>query len=303
MQPRTRLSLRQLHKFRPIALSGSTTAAALSVPLSQSAASAALKELERVLDAPLFDRVGKRLLLNDNGRAWLPMALAVLDGAQSLESAFTSNNQALPMELHIFASTTIGNYILPSLLARFKERAPTARLELQIGNTLDVVTAVRDFDTDIGFIEGPCHAKDINVVPWLEDELVIVASPSHPLARAAKSRKLKVKELAAAEWLLREVGSGTRETVEQALLPHLLNMPASMTLGSSEAIKNSVAEGLGISCLSRSVVRDLVAVKRLSVLATALPRLLRSFLMIRHERKVLSGPLRQFVAHCQIGRA
>ena len=298
-----RLTLRQLQIFRAIALSGSTTAAALSVPLSQSAASAALKELERVLDAPLFDRVGKRLLLNDNGRGLLPMALAVLDGAQSLESAFTSNAQALPVELHIFASTTIGNYILPSLLARFKERVPSARLELQIGNTLDVVTAVRDFATDIGFIEGPCHAKDISVVPWLEDEMVIVASPDHPLAKAAKRRKLTLKELAEAEWLLREVGSGTRETVEQALLPHLLNIPASMTLGSSEAIKNSVAEGLGISCLSRSVVRNLLAAKRLSVLATALPRLTRSFLMIRHERKVLSGPLRQFVAHCQVGGA
>jgi DNA-binding transcriptional LysR family regulator len=72
-----------------------------------------------------------------------------------------------------------------------------------------------------------------------------------------------------------------------------------MTLGSSEAIKNAVAEGLGVSCLSRSVVRNLLAVKRLSVLATALPRLTRTFLMIHHERKVLSGPLRKFVAYCQ----
>jgi DNA-binding transcriptional LysR family regulator len=296
-----RLSLRQLQIFRAIALNGSTTAAASSIPLSQSAASAALKELERVLGASLFDRVGKRLLLNDNGQALLPMALAVLDGARSLESAFLSNSQALPGELQIFASTTIGNYILPPLLARFKERAPTARLELKIGNTFDAVTAVRDFETDIGFIEGPAHAKDIIVVPWMEDELVIVAAPAHPLAKAAKRRRLQVKELAAAEWLLREAGSGTRETVEQALLPHLVNIPVSMTLGSSEAIKNSVAEGLGISCLSRSVVCNLVAAKRLSVLATALPRLTRSFLMIRHERKVLSDRLRQFVAHCQVG--
>src|SRR6202046_3672749 len=208
-----RLSLRQLQIFRAIPLSGSTTAAALSVPLSQSAASAALKELERVLGARFFDRVGKRLLLNDNGRTLLPMALAVLDGAQSLETAFLSNARALPVELHIFASTTIGNYILPALLARFKEVVPAARLELQIGNTLDVVTAVSDFETDVGFIEGPCHAKDIIVVPWLEAELVIAVSPAHPLAKAAKRRKLRVAELAAAEWLLREVGSGTRETV------------------------------------------------------------------------------------------
>jgi len=255
--------------------------------------------LERGLGARFFDRVGKRLLLNDNGRALLPMALAVLDGAQNLEAAFLSNTQARAVELHLFASTTIGNYILPALLARFRERVPAARLELQIGNTLDVVNAVRDFETDLGFIEGPSHAKDVIVVPWLEDELLIVASPSHPLAKAAKQRKLKVKQLAAAQWLLREVGSGTRETVDQALLPHLLNIPASMTLGSSEAIKNSVAEGLGISCLSRSVVRDLVAANRLSVLATALPRLTRRFLMIHHERKVLSDPLRKFMAHCR----
>ena len=294
------LSLRQLQIFRAIALTGSTTAAALAVPLSQSAASAALKELERALGARFFDRVGKRLVLNDNGRALLPMALAVLDGAQNLEAAFLSNTQALAVELRLFSSTTIGNYVLPALLARFREKVPAARLELQIGNTLDVVNAVRDFETDLGFIEGPSHAKDIIVMPWLEDELVIVASPSHPLAKAAKQRKLKVRQLAAAQWLLREVGSGTRETVEQALLPHLLNIPASMTLGSSEAIKNAVAEGLGVSCLSRSVVRDLVAANRLNVLATALPRLTRRFLMIHHERKVLSDPLRKFIAHCRV---
>src|ERR1700761_4183044 len=95
------------------------------------------------------------------------------------------------------------NYILPSLLAQFNETAPNTRLQLQIGNTQDVVTAVRDFATDLGFIEGPCHAEDIIVSPWLEDELVIVAAPSHPLARAAKQRKLSVKQLARAQWLLR----------------------------------------------------------------------------------------------------
>ena len=168
------LSLRQLQIFRAIALTGSTTAAALAVPLSQSAASAALKELERALGARFFDRVGKRLLLNDNGRALLPMALAVLDGAQNLEAAFRSNTQALAIELHLFASTTIGNYILPALLARFREQVPAARLELQIGNTLDVANAVRDFETDLGFIEGPCHAKDIVVVPWLFTQPTVI---------------------------------------------------------------------------------------------------------------------------------
>jgi DNA-binding transcriptional LysR family regulator len=292
------VTLRQLQIFRAIALSGSTTAAAQSVPLSQSAASAALNELERLLNARLFDRVGKRLLLNDRGRALLPTALAVLDGARNLEAAFNADHDSVT-DLHLFASTTVGNYILPRLLARFRERVPAAQLQLQIGNTRDVVTAVRDFDADLGLIEGPCHASDIVVLPWLEDELVIVASPTHPLAKAAKRGKLTAKQLSRSCWLLREPGSGTREAVEQALLPHLVDLQSTMTLGSSESIKNAVAEGLGVSCLSRYVVQDLAAADRLSVLATRLPRLTRQLTMVHHRRKLLSESLRGFIAHCR----
>jgi DNA-binding transcriptional LysR family regulator len=292
------ITLRQLQIFRAIALSGSTTAAAQSVPLSQSAASAALNELERILNARLFDRVGKRLLLNDRGRALLPTALAVLDGARNLEAAFNADHDSI-IDLHLFASTTVGNYILPRLLARFRERVPAAQLQLQIGNTRDVVTAVRDFDADLGLIEGPCHASDIVVLPWLEDELVIVASPTHPLAKAAKRGTLTPKQLSQSCWLLREPGSGTREAVEQALLPHLVGLQSTMTLGSSESIKNAVAEGLGVSCLSRYVVQDLAAADRLRVLATRLPRLTRQLTIVHHRRKLLSESLRGFIAHCR----
>ena len=295
-----RLTLRQLQIFRAVALSGSTTSAAQSVPLSQSATSAALNELEHILGARLFDRVGKRLLLNDNGRALLPTALALLDGARNVETAFLSTEQPLMVDLRLFASTTIGNYILPPLLGRFLEMVPTARLDLRIGNTLEVITAVRDFATDLGLIEGPCHEADVVVVPWLEDELVIVAAPNDPLAKAAKRNKLTAKQLSEAKWLLREPGSGTREAVEHALLPHFVNIHAAMTLGSSEAIKNSVAEGLGLSCLSRWVVQDLVSANRLTILSTRLPRLQRHFMLIHHRRKLLSESLRKFISHCEI---
>jgi len=291
------VTLRQLEIFRAIALSGSTTAAAKSVPLSQSAASASLNELERALRAALFDRVGKRLLLNDNGRMLLPMALSVLDGARSLESAFA--DQSLSVDLQLFASTTIGNYVLPNLLTSFERLAPGSRINLRIGNTQEVVTAVQEFAVDLGLIEGPCHAPDVVVTPWLEDELVMVAAPSHPLAKAAKRSRLNIDQLAKARWLLREPGSGTRVAVEQALLNHLPELSSVMTLGSSEAIKNAAAAGLGLSCLSSSVVQDLVSAKRLCVLSTRLPRLMRRFALIHHRRKLLSDSLRKFVAHCE----
>jgi len=293
------LTLRQLQIFRAISIHGSTSAGAASLPLSQSAASAALNELERALGARLFDRVGKRLILNDNGRAVLPAALAVLDGAHGIEASFQSADRGLAIDLRVSASTTIGNYLLPALLARFRESHPRARVELQIGNTLNVVTAVRDFAADMGLIEGPCHESDVRVLPWLEDELVIVAAPAHSLAIAAKHRKLTANQLRGAHWLLREHGSGTREAVEAALLPHLRHIQSAMILGSSEAIKYSVAEGLGLSCLSRCVVQELVIGKRLAILSTQLPRLSRQFSLIHHRGKVLSKPLAAFTTHCQ----
>lgn len=290
-----RITLRQLDIFRAIALTGSTSAAAQSVPLSQSATSTALRELEHNLNALLFDRVGKRLLLNDNGRALLPMALAVLDGARNVEMAFASGDHGLTFNLRLFASTTLGNYILPKLLSQFRRLVPTAKLDVRIGNTLDVVTAVNEFSADLGFIEGPCHEPDISIIPWFKDELIIVAAPTHSLAKA----KLTIKQLREAPWLLREPGSGTREAVELALLPYLQNIQPAMTLGSSEAIKNLVAEGLGVSCLSRSVVHDLLSAGRLSVLNTALPRLLRRTSIIHHRSKLLSEPLQKFMRHCE----
>jgi DNA-binding transcriptional LysR family regulator len=293
-----RLTLRQLQIYRAVALSGGTTAAAESLALSQSATSAALNELEHTLETRLFDRVGKRLILNDTGRSLLPAALAVLDGAKSIEATRAFGSQALPMDLRLFASTTIGNYILPRMLARFAQLSPIARLQLSIGNTLDVIGAVQAFAADLGLIEGPCHASDMRVIDLWEDELVIVAAPEHPLAHAATRQRLTAEQLGDAQWLLREPGSGTREAVEHALLPHLRRIRSQMTLGSSEAIKYCAAAGLGLSCLSRHVVQDLVAAKRLTVLPTQLPRLTRRLALIYPETKVLSDALRRFVDYC-----
>ena len=297
--PRMQITLRQLQIFRAIALTGSTTAAALSVPLSQSATSTALTELERGVQARLFDRVGKRLLLNDSGRTLLPLVLGVLDGARNIESAFLSSNGGMGVDLCLFASTTIGNYVLPKLLPSFRALVPAARLDVRIGNTLEVVNAVCEFSADLGLIEGPCHAPDVIITPWFEDELVIVAAPTHTLAKAATGRKLTIAQMREAPWLLREPGSGTRAAVEVALLPHLLHIQPSMTLGSSESIKNTVAEGLGVSCLSRSVVQELVTAGRLTVLATRLPRLAREFALVHHRGKTLSAALLGFIQHCK----
>lgn len=294
-----RLTLRQLQLFIAVGQTGGTTAAAASVSLSQSAVSASLSELESLLGTQLFDRVGKRLVLNDNGRMLLPQARAVIDSAQNIESQFSALGTPSAFSLRVGASTTIGNYVMPALVARFCESAPAARIEVHIGNTSEVALEVANFMVDIGFIEGPCHEPELEVVPWLVDELVIVASRGHPLARQQAKRTITLKELRQARWLLRESGSGTREVVEQVLLPHLHHIEEGAVFGNAEAIKRAVAENLGITCLSRWVVADMLASGRLVILRTTLPRLARRFFLVSHRKKFLSSGLKSFIHHCR----
>jgi DNA-binding transcriptional LysR family regulator len=287
-----RITLRQLQIFRLVAESGTTASAANSLALSQSATSAAINEFERLLDLQVFDRVGKRLQLNDNGRALLPTALAVLEGTQSIER-WASDRESQVGTLRIGASTTIGNYLLPALLAGFQERfSSQARHGLQvtitIANTAAIVAHVAAFELDLGLIEGPCHDPNLTVRPWCEDELIIVAAPVDQIVPRSRRSKISLRSLREATWLLRETGSGTREIVDQLLIPHLHRLRSGMEFGTSEAIKRAAASGLGITCLSRCVVEDLLQVESLVAPATELPRLTRHFYMLTHERKRLA---------------
>ncbi|WP_447755356.1 LysR family transcriptional regulator [Pseudomonas nicosulfuronedens] len=288
------LSFRQLQIFCAVARTGSTTAAAESISLSQSATSAALNELEGQLSTRLFDRVGKRLQLSEVGRRFLPQALRLLDGVAQLEQQFmaTGSPQAC---LTVAASSTIGNYVLPRLLASFEVAQPGVRVNASIGNTGSAVADVVAFAADIGLIEGPCHEPGLLVEPWLEDSLIVVAAPSHPLASCPQ---VTCEALRRARWLLREPGSGTREQVSQALLGHLHYLEDSRDLGSSEAIKHSVAAGLGISCLSRWVVEEQLASGALVQLRSRVPPLRRRFYKVRQRDKFLSAGLESFWEHC-----
>ncbi len=299
-----RLTVRQLLIFTAVTDTGSTTAAGERVALSQSATSGALNELESLLGAQLFDRIGKRLLLNDNGRALLPQARSLLDGAQEIESQFGLGSTGaatapLVTRLRVGASTTIGNYVLPALIAGYSRTWPGAAVDVVIGNTRDIAAAVTRLEVDIGLIEGPCHEAELRVTPWLQDELVIVAAPTHALVQEGVQARVPLKALRQARWLLREPGSGTREAVEHVLLPHLHHLDGDMQPGSTEAIKQATAEGLGLACLSLCAVQDLVTLGRLVVLRTTLPRLTRRFYLVHHQKKRLSGNLQRLVAHCE----
>lgn len=292
------LTLRQLQIFVAIVEAGSTSAAADTLALSQSATSAALHELERALGTRVFQRRGKRLLLNEQGRQLLSQARVLLDHASEIDR-WAKYGIGRIGDLRIGASTTIGNYLLPQLLAGFKRQlAQEGQTEwsaqVSIANTRAIANQVANFELDLALVEGWCEQNELHVEPWLEDELLLVASPDDPEVQAA-SAQFSLDQLKAATWLLRESGSGTRETILHAISPWLHQVNVGIEFGDSEAIKRAVSEQLGISCLSPWVVEEMLSAGKLVQLRSPLPPIRRHFYLITHLEKHNTPSLQRMI--------
>ena len=286
-----RITFRQLELFVAIAKYSNLTQAADSLYISQSAASMALAQLERQLDRQLFERIGKKLLLNNHGKLLLPKAVEVLTRIGEIEQVTKQSATKLTGELKIGASTTIGNYVLPKAISNFIKKYDEVNLQLVVDNTQRIINEVLQFNIDVGFIEGYCHHPEIHVGKFMQDELVVIASPKHSLAG---KRQLAWSDLAQAEWILREKGSGTREVFEKAIYNKIDNIKMLAELGSSEAIKQVVADGLGISCLSKLSLTSELKLKKIVILPVNL-NIKRYFYCLLHHKKYQTPILQEFL--------
>lgn len=291
IEQRNRFTLAQLEVFTAIARGGAMRTAAGRLARSHSATSSALRELETALGVRLFDRVGRKLLLNENGRAFLPRAVGLVEQAHDAASLFGGTHHA---PLRIAASYTVGEYLLPDLIVQWKRLHPRALVRLDICNTLDVFEAVSSFAAEIGFIEGEHTHPDLVVRRWRSDQLAVFAAPSHPLAR----QRVTLPRLADAAWILREPGSGTRDTSDRWLIAHLPQVNLELELGSNEAVKRAVASGLGLGCLSRLAIEDAVASGWLVELKTPLPPMKRTLSAVLHKGRQPGAASRGFLEHC-----
>lgn len=246
------ITLRQLEIFEEVAATQHVNKASERLFITQPAVSMALAGLEKLTGGPLFERHGKRFLLNDRGRLLLPEAREVLGRVRTVERALNEAAKEPGGELRVGASTTIGNYALPGLLGEFARLYPKARTFLIVGNTQQIETAVDNGELDLGLVEGPFHLSSLQSVVWREDELVVIAGREHPWSR---DRVASLEMLANASWIMREKGSGTREVFEGAMAGQSIGITVSLEMGHTEAIKKAVEAGLGVSCLSRMAVQ------------------------------------------------
>lgn len=285
-----RITLRQLEIFAAIYQEQTVTQASRKIGLSQAATSQALALLENLLERRLFDRHGRRIVLNAAGRELLPQAIAVLDRVRDIETGTPKQ----PLQLRLYASLTAGNYMLPPLIARYVRRHPDARFGVALGNTERVVESLLQFDSDAGWIEGTAEHRDLLAIPWRDDELVIVARPDHPLA----GRRATAEQLAAAGWVLRERGSGTRAVFEQAIAGKFQVSQVVAEMGGVGAVKRAVLAGAGLGCLSRSAVGQELAGRQLRRVHAPGLDLRRQITILLHRQKYVDAGLRDFLAFC-----
>ena len=275
------ISPRQLQVFVQIALHGSVRAAAERLHLTQPAASMALAEMERQLDAPVFARERGRLRLNARGRELLPLAQELLERHAEFGRRGSEDGMALGGELRIGASNTVGNYRVGELLGAFVRAHPQVAIRLRVANTEAIAAGVLDHSLDIGCVEGPVTHPLLEVRPWRDDLLVVCAPPEHPLARR---RSLKPADFAGARWVLREPGSATR-AISERVLAQLPPGETVLELDQIEAIKQVVVAGLGIACLPAVAVVDALATGRLKALKTPFLDLRRKLSLLLHRQK------------------
>jgi len=197
--------------------------------------------------------------------------------------------------LKVGATLTIGNYLAVSTMAEMMLEQPDAEVSLSVANTSEIGQKVRNFEIDIGLIEGELQHQDLDVIPWRDDELVVFCSPEHPYA---DELQLSDRQLRDAEWILRESGSGTRQAFDRALHGVLSEINVKLELQHTEAIKRAVTANLGIGCLSRVALED--SFKRGSLVPLPVPHrdFSRKFYFVIHKQKYRSAGIERWMELC-----
>jgi DNA-binding transcriptional LysR family regulator len=280
------MTLDQLKVFVAVGERQHLTQAARDLNLAQSAASHAISALEEEFQVKLFDRVGRRIELTAAGRLLLDEARAILARTATAKLKMTELGDVQRGTLHVHASQTIASYWLPRHLMTYRRRYPLVEIHTAIGNTDDVVRALDDGSTELGFIEGTTDDPAIVLHQVARDQLVLVVSVDHPWA---KRRDIAAADFRDTEWVVREVGSGTRAQFEAALESsglHLGDLKVALELPSNEAVRAAVEAGPAATVISASVAAPSIEAGLLVRVPFALPE--RAFQAAQHKERSLS---------------
>jgi DNA-binding transcriptional LysR family regulator len=293
---------RRLQVFHTVARLLSFTKAAETLHMTQPAVTFQIRQLEEYFNTRLFDRTHNKISLTEAGQRVYEYTDKIISLYSEMENRVREMTGDVSGIVIIGASTTIAEYVLPSLLGEFKDKHPNINLRLKVSNSEGIVHMVEDNSVDVGIVESPISNKNLAVEVCWHDKLVFICLPNHPLA---KRSAIKVEDLANQPFVCREEGSGTREYIQEYLLkhnmaPHDLNF--SLEVGNPEAVKSAVEAGFGVSIVSQAtVVKEL---KLGTLVALPLdPPLERPFSIVYQRQKFRLRAMEEFMKfageHCE----
>ncbi|PAF33289.1 LysR family transcriptional regulator [Paenibacillus sp. 7516] len=246
--------------------------------LSQPGVSLHIRKLEKEFDVKLMHRSPKWVKLTEAGELLYVRAKEMVNLYESAKLDIARLHDHVSGSLQIGASFTIGEYVLPRLFSSFARQYPEVAMEVFIGNSAQVVEAIRDNHMDLGLIEEDIEAQDLTVTPFMKDELIIVAAEGYPLHTSVNA---DLEQLQDQVWILREMGSGTRSSSDRFLAQTGLRVNRSYVFNSSQGVKEAVFSGLGIAMLSRWVVKRELSAGMLKEITIPDIHIERNFSLVR----------------------
>ncbi|MEJ2630375.1 MAG: LysR substrate-binding domain-containing protein [Acidihalobacter sp.] len=275
---------RRLQVFYTVAKLLSFTKAADALHMTQPAVTFQIRQLEDHFNTRLFDRTHNRVSLTEAGQVAYQFSERIFELYAEMENAVKELTGDVSGALTVGASTTIAEYMLPSLLGTFKAKHPDVNLRLKVSNTEGIVSMVENNVIDLGVVEAPVANKNLLVEVCQEDELVLVVPADHPLAQR---EAVSATELVGYPFICREEGSGTREVVTEYLNAQGIDrtdLNECLELGSSESIKGAVEAGMGVSILSLATLGKELELGMLAAVPLS-PPLTRPFSFVRQRQK------------------
>ena len=287
------LNFHQLYLFYTVASHHSFSKAAQALAITQPAVSIQIQELEKSMGVTLFHRRPKGLRVTDAGETVYAYAQQIFALSGKLLETLQEAQDLKTGHLVLGASTTPGEYVLPQAVGQFRRLYPGIQLELIIANTRSIVQRILSGEIDLGMVgERPQqHSGELEIIDYMEDEIVLVAAPNHPMAQLSS---LSAQQVVDEGLIVREVGSATRQTAER----HLESLGAfprvALELGSNEAVKQAAAAGGGIGVVSRLGVTAEVKAGMLTVLKVEGWNCRRPLTLVYPKDRYLSPAQRAF---------
>lgn len=290
------MNFRKLKIFYETAVELNMTKVAKKLYISQPSISQAIHEIEQEVDVKLFDRIGKKLYLTNEGEAYLNYVRRILNLYEEGIKSISDMSKSEKGKIKIGASTTIGIYILPDIIKGFLQKYKNIEISLSVDNTVNIEKMILENKIDFAYIEGKSCTDEIIKREMWEDELIFICSSSH---RWNNKEFIEEKEISKEKLIMREPGSGTREVVESFLENSSIDYHIFMELGNTEAIKKSVEANLGISCLSTRSVKEKIENGDIKGIRIKGKNIKRKLSVIYHKDKFLNNNMKNFMTYAE----